>query len=63
MFQRGDRRRKVEATLVDLRDPDIADIIGSENNKQLLQDIEMIDSVFSRPNHELIEVIFCIYVP
>ena len=55
LFQRGDRRKKVFANIIDFHDPEVADIIGEELYLKLLEDIEMLDGVISAPDYEKIE--------
>jgi peptide chain release factor 3 len=55
LFQRGDRRKKISATVISIEDPELADIIGHQYVHKLMEDIEMLDSLFSDPNIELIQ--------
>lgn len=57
LFQRGDRRKKISATIVSYDDPDLPEIIGKEHFEKLQEDIEMLDSLIPEADIELIQVI------
>ena len=54
LFQRGDRRKKIAANVVDLNDPDLKEIIGESLHAKLLEDIEVLDMLIPEPNQEKI---------
>jgi peptide chain release factor 3 len=54
LFQRGDRRKKIAANVVDLNDPDLKEIIGESLHSKLLEDIEVLDMLIPEPNEEKI---------
>jgi peptide chain release factor 3 len=54
LFQRGDRRKKIAANVVDLNDPDLKEIIGESLHTKLLEDIEVLDMLIPEPNEEKI---------
>lgn len=56
LFQRGDRRKKVTATVVDIDDPDLEDVIGSNQFLKLMEDIDMLDSLIPPPDMDRIQV-------
>lgn len=56
LFQRGDRRKKIEAQIVDSSDPDLPDIIGAQFHEKLLEDIEVLDSLIPPVDMELVAV-------
>ena len=56
LFVRGDRRKKLTANIVDLDDPELEEVIGETLYLKLLEDIEMLDSLISPPDHDRIMV-------
>ncbi len=54
LFERGNRRKKVDANVVALDDPELAEIIGEELYTQLQEDVEMLDGVTPETDSELI---------
>ena len=81
LFQRGDRRKKVEANVLSVDDPDLHDVIGQsslphpaplpspspalsysrtaageELHSQLMEDIEVLDSLIVPPDVDRIQV-------
>eukprot|EP00981_Chlorochromonas_danica_P010193 scaffold3054_cov152-Ochromonas_danica.AAC.2 len=50
LFTRGDRRKKLTATIVPLSQPDLPDIIGQSHYDKLMEDIEMLNSVIPEPD-------------
>ena len=56
LFQRGDRRKKVLANIIDIKDPEIEDVIGHELYSKLLEDVEMLDSLIPPPDIDRIQV-------
>lgn len=55
LFQRGDRRKKVTANVIDVKDPEIEDVIGHELYAKLLEDVEMLDSLIPPPDIDRIQ--------
>eukprot|EP01038_Epipyxis_sp_PR26KG_P006879 gene6879-9425_t len=55
LFQRGDRRKKISANVVDLNDPELIEIIGEDYYLKLIEDIEMISSLISEPDIDRIQ--------
>jgi peptide chain release factor 3 len=55
LFQRGDRRKKVTANVVDLDAPELREEIGEELFEKLLSDIEMLDGLTSPPDIDRIQ--------
>jgi len=45
LFTRGDRRKKIDANVVSLEDPELEEIIGQQLMTKLLEDIEMLDGL------------------
>lgn len=58
LFVRGDRRKKIKASVVDAHDPELEEIIGKTHFAQLMEDIEVLDSLMPEPDIELIAVSF-----
>ena len=58
LFQRGDRRKKLSANIVDMDDPEIEDIIGQAMYEKLMEDVEMLDNLISPPDIEMIQVTY-----
>lgn len=56
LFQRGDRRKKLAANIVDLDDPVLEEVIGEQLYLKLLEDIETLDALISPPDHDRIRV-------
>ena len=56
LFQRGNRRKKVNANIVGLDDPELVEVIGEQLYNQLIEDIEVLDSLISEPNMDNVKV-------
>lgn len=57
LFQRGDRRKKITANVIDYSDKDnLIEVIGQEFYDKLTDDIEMLDTLIPVPDPELIKV-------
>jgi len=56
LFQRGNRRKKVNANIVSLDDPELVEVIGEQLYQQLMEDIDVLDSLISEPNMENVKV-------
>lgn len=55
LFQRGDRRKKLDANVLTLDDPELEEVIGGELYRQLMDDIEVLDSLISPPDIDRIQ--------
>mmetsp|Transcript_4951 Transcript_4951/g.8063 ORF Transcript_4951/g.8063 Transcript_4951/m.8063 type:complete len:642 (+) Transcript_4951:42-1967(+) len=55
LFERGDRRKKVASTIMDVDSPDVEDVIGADLYAQLLEDVEVLDSLINEPDLERIQ--------
>eukprot|EP01040_Poterioochromonas_malhamensis_P004099 gene4099-4387_t len=55
LFQRGDRRKKIFATILDINDPDLLEAIGDSHYEKLLEDIEVLDTVMPQPDTDRID--------
>lgn len=55
LFQRGDRRKKVTATVVEASDPELPEIIGQRHFDKLMEDIEVLDSLIPEPDMAKVE--------
>ena len=57
LFTRGDRRKKLKATIVSIEQAaDLKEAIGENFYNKLLEDIEVLDSLVSPPDMERIQV-------
>lgn len=54
LFERGNRRKKVDANILSVDDPILPDIIGEPLFLKLLEDIEVLDSLIPAPDEERI---------
>ena len=56
LFVRGDRRKKIDANIVSLEDPELEEIIGNALYLKLLEDIEMLDGLIPAPDLDQIQI-------
>jgi peptide chain release factor 3 len=54
LFERGNRRKRIEASVVGVDDPILVEVIGEELFLKLLEDIEVLDSLIPEPEQEKI---------
>ena len=63
LFVRGDRRKKLKATIVSLEQTEeLQEAIGEGFYKKLLEDIEVLDSLISPPDLDRIQVYNTLYI-
>ena len=55
LFQRGDRRKKLSANIINIDDLEIQEIIGEVMYLKLLEDIEMLDGIITPPDIDRIQ--------
>lgn len=56
LFQRGDRRKKISASIIDFSNTDLLiEAIGTELYEKLKEDIEMLDMLISQPDMQKIQ--------
>lgn len=55
LFQRGDRRKKINANIVSFDDPELLDIIGQELYDKLLEDLDVVNSLIPEPDIKKIQ--------
>ena len=55
LFEKGNRRKKIDATEMRLDDPELHDIIGETLHDQLFEDIEMLEGLIPEIDMNLVE--------
>lgn len=56
LFAKGNRKKKVDATIISFDDPDLPELITQTLYDQLLEDIEVLDMLIPQPDLEKIRV-------
>jgi peptide chain release factor 3 len=50
LFKRGDRRKRLSATIINIEDSEVEEIIGKELYAKLIEDLEILDTIFTPPH-------------
>lgn len=56
LFQKGNRKKKVSANVIDVNDPELIEVIGEALYSQLLDDIDMLEGLITPPDIDRIQV-------